>query len=223
MTESKLKTAIVVGSTGLIGRHLVKKLLNDSRYGTVKTFSRRSAEISHPKLEENIVDFGLIEQWGDKVCGDELYSALGTTIKNAGSKEKQYLVDYTYQYETAHAAAVNQVEKLLLVSSAGANRYSLNFYLRIKGLLESAVSEMPFKRIIIFQPSLLIGERETPRFTENMTGIIMNSTLKYIPGIKKLRPIKAETVAEAMLNAANDSAYEQLIIYKSDQIFRIAE
>lgn len=223
MTESNSKTAIVLGATGLIGRHLVNKLLDDSRYGTVKTFSRRSAGINHPKLEENIVDFSLIEQWGDKVSGDELYTALGTTIKKAGSKEKQYLVDYTFQYETAHAAAVNQVEKLLLVSSAGANRYSFNFYLRIKGLLESAVSEMPFKRIIIFQPSLLIGERETPRFTENMAGIIMNAILKYIPGIKKLRPIKAETVAEAMINAANDSTFERLLIFKSDQIFRIAE
>lgn len=223
MTESKAKTAVVVGATGLIGRYLVGKLLNDSRYGTVRTFSRRTTGINHPKLEENIVDFDLIEQWGDKICGNELYSALGTTIKKAGSKEKQHLVDYTYQYEIAHAAAVNQVDELLLVSSAGANRYSFNFYLRIKGLLESAVSEMPFKRIIIFQPSLLIGERETPRISENIAGIVMNSLMKYIPGIKKLRPVRAETVAEAMINAANDSAYERLIIYKSDQIFRIAE
>jgi uncharacterized protein YbjT (DUF2867 family) len=223
MAEKKLKTAIVIGATGLIGGILVKKLLQDARYGKVKIFTRRKTGISDPKLLEYIVDFNLIEMWQDKITGDELFSALGTTIKQAGSKEKQYSVDYTYQYEIAKAAAVNQVVKFLLVSSVGANKFSPNFYLRMKGALDYAVSELPFSRIVIFQPAGLIGEREIPRCGEKIGIVIANFVTGFFPRLKKYKPIKAERVADAMINAANDSTYQRLIIYKSDQINLIAE
>lgn len=223
MAEQNLKTAIVVGSTGLIGRLLVKKLLNDPRYSKVKVFARRTTGLTSPKLHEYIVDFNLIEMWGDKITGDELFSALGTTIKQAGSKEKQYLVDYTYQYEVARAAAENHVQKYFLVSSIGANRFSPNFYLRIKGALDYDVSEMPFSRIVIFQPAGLIGERENPRPGEKIGIAIANFIGGLIPAFKKYKPIKAERVADAMINAANDSTHQKLIVYKSDQINLIAE
>lgn len=223
MAEQNLKTAIVIGATGLIGGILVKKLLNDPRYGKVKVFTRRTTGISDPKLQEEIVDFDLIELWGNKITGDELFSALGTTRKQAGSKEKQYLVDYTYQYEVAKAAAVNQVDKYLLVSAVGANRFSPNFYLRIKGALDYAVSELPFNRIVIFQPTGLIGEREKPRFGEKIGIVIANFVTEIYPWLKKYKPIKAEKVADAMINAANDSTHQKLIVYKADQINLIAE
>ncbi len=223
MAEQNLKTAIVVGATGLIGKLLVKKLLNDTRYSSVKVFTRRTTGIKNPKLLEYVVDFNLIEMWGDKISGDELFSALGTTIKQAGSKEKQYLVDYTYQYEIAKAAAENHVQKYFLVSSIGANRFSPNFYLRMKGSLDYAVSEMPFSKIVIFQPAALIGEREKPRPGEKIGITISNFVSRIIPSLKKYKPIKAEKVADAMINAANDSTHEKLIVYKSDQINLIAE
>lgn len=222
MTNPNSKTAIVVGATGLVGSHLLNKLLKDQRYIKIKVFTRRTTGITHPKLEEEIIDFNLIEKWGVKITGDELFSSLGTTLKQAGSKEKQYLVDYTYQYEVAKAAAENHVSKYILVSSAGSHRFSPNFYLRMKGILDYEVSQMPFEKIVIFQPSALVGKREKPRFFEKSSIKMINVITRIVPLFKKYRPIKAETVADAMINAANDSSFEKLLIYKSDQINLIA-
>ena len=108
---------------------------------------RRSLNINNPKLEEHIVDFDKIELWKNNLSGDELYSALGTTIKKAGSKEAQYKIDFTYQYEAAKAASENGVKKYLLVSSLGANSKSSNFYLRMKGSLDEKVQQLSFDQI----------------------------------------------------------------------------
>src|SRR4030066_986146 len=142
-----MKTAIVIGATGLIGKHLTKFLLDDPAYSSVKVFVRRTLNISNPKLEEHVVDFDEISIWKDKITGDELYSAMGTTIKKAGSKEAQYKIDFTYQYECAKAASENGVGKYLLISSAGANIKSGHFYLRMKGELDKKVSELPFQQL----------------------------------------------------------------------------
>ena len=112
-----MKTAIVIGATGLVGGHLTVKLLNDPRYKTVKIFVRRSLNFKNPKLEEHIVNFDEIENWKDKITGDELYSAMGTTIRKAKSKTLQYKIDVTYQFEFAKAAAENNVAGFFLVSS----------------------------------------------------------------------------------------------------------
>src|SRR6056297_119067 len=101
------KKAIVIGATGLVGSHIVKLLLEDERYSTVKVFHRRSTGLEHKKLDEQIIDFDNMESWRHQLTGDELYSAMGTTIKKAGSKEAQYKIDVTYPLEVARAAASN--------------------------------------------------------------------------------------------------------------------
>jgi len=131
-----MKTAIVIGATGLIGNMLVKKLLNDDRYKSVKVFARKSTGLNHPKLEENLVDFDDMVKWKHDITGDELFSAMGTTIRKAKSTSIQYKVDVTYQYEVAKAASENGVRSYFLVSSSGANAKSKLFYLRIKGELD---------------------------------------------------------------------------------------
>jgi uncharacterized protein YbjT (DUF2867 family) len=213
------KTALVIGASGLVGSFVTLKLLNDSRYEKVKVFVRRSLEINHTKLEEHIVNFDKPDLWRNHLIGDELYSALGTTIKKAGSKEVQYKIDFTYQYEVANAASENGVKKYLLVSSLGADYKSSNFYLRIKGSLDEKVQQLNFERIRIFRPSILVGLRSETRLGETLGIKIAGVVTKLVPALKKYKPIKASLVAEAMIKSANQTTSEKIKIFQSDEIY----
>jgi uncharacterized protein YbjT (DUF2867 family) len=103
------KIAIVIGATGLVGSQLVQLLLKDDRFSKIKILARRGTGITNSKLQEHIINFNHPEQWKHLVTGDVLFSALGTTLKTAGSKEAQYKIDHTYQFNVAKAAAENQV------------------------------------------------------------------------------------------------------------------
>ncbi len=216
-----MKTAIVIGASGLVGSFVILKLLDDSRYDKIKVFVRNSLDINHPKLEEHLISFDKIDVWKDYLTGDELYSVLGTTIKKAGSKQAQYKVDYTYQYEVAKAAAENGVKKYLLVSSAGANYKSGNFYLRTKGSLDEKVQQLSFEQICIFRPSILVGLRSEKRLGESLGIKIAGTITKIIPALKKYRPIEASGVAEAMIKSANQSISNKTKIYQPEEIFKI--
>ena len=218
-----MKTAIVIGATGLIGKHLTKLLLANPAYSTVKVFVRRSLNISNPKLEEHIVDFDEIDKWKTKIIGDELFSAMGTTIKKAGSKEAQYKIDVTCQYEFAKAAAENGVENYFLVSSSGANADSKLFYLRIKGELEEKVKLLNFNKIRIFRPSLLLGERPEKRFGEKAAENILKFLVPIFPFLKNQQPIEGEKVARAMIVSANEDDKERIKIFEPLEIFSLAD
>lgn len=212
-------TGIVIGATGLVGSQIVNLLLDDDRYSLVKVFHRRSTGLQHPKLEEHIIDFDEIDEWKSQIKGDELYSALGTTIKKAGSQERQYTIDYTYQFETAKAAAENGVKKYSLVSSAGADPQSKVFYSRLKGELDEAVKKLPFELITVMQPSILAGERNESRPGEAI-GMFLARILTKIPGLKKYRPIPGRTVAQGMINSLHKCppGYH---IFELDEIFHL--
>lgn len=216
-----MKTAIIIGATGLVGSQLTNRLLSDNRYKLVKIFVRKSTSLNHPKLKEHIVDFDKLETWKHDISGDELFSAMGTTIKKAGSKEAQYKIDFTYQFEIAKAASENGVEKYFLVSSAGANVKSRNFYLRMKGELDEKVAELPFKQINIFRPSILAGERKERRRGEEIGTSARKFFAQIIPPLRKYRPIEAIIVAEAMIKTANQTNQSNIMVYELDQIFQI--
>lgn len=219
--ESNMKIALVVGATGLVGKHLTKKLLTYEQYDLVRAFTRRSLNIADSKLEEYIVDFDKIETWKEKIKGDVLFSCLGTTIKKAGSRENQYKIDFTYQYNIARWGAENGVEKYVLVSSGGADAESKNFYLRIKGELEDKVEELKFEKVIIFQPSLLLGEREEKRLGEAIGSVLAKGIIPLLPFLKKYRPIEGALVAEAMINSVQQSSLQKVQRYVYDQIFTL--
>ncbi len=195
-----MKTAIVIGATGYVGSHLVELLLKDSRFEKVKTFVRRSSGVQSDKLEEHIVNFDEPDSWRKLVSGDVLYSAMGTTLKAAGSKDAQYKIDYTYQYQLAKTAAAHNVPVLVLVSAAGADPSSKIFYSRIKGELERDVKKLPFETIHIIRPGMLGTGRKEIRGGEQI-GIGIMQVISFIPGLGGLKPIQGKEVAQAMINA----------------------
>lgn len=217
-----MKTAIVIGATGLIGKLLVNKLLADNRYKSVKVFARRSTEISHPKLEEHLVNFDEIEKWKSDISGDELFSAMGTTIRKAKSIAVQYKVDVTYQYEFAKAASENGVKSYFLVSSSGSKATSKIFYLRIKGELDEKVQQLPFGKIRIFRPSLLLGARPEKRFGEKAAERILKIVVPIFQFLKNQRPIEGEKVASAMISSANGTDEQRIKILELSEIFELA-
>lgn len=195
-----MKSAILIGATGLVGEQVLDLLLSHPDYTNVKVFVRRSTQVSHPKLTEHIIEFDKPDTWRNLVEGDVLFSTLGTTLKKAGSKEKQYEIDYTFQYNFAKAAADNGVPNYALVSSRGADAKSSIFYLRMKGELELAIRKLPFTRIIIARPNLLIGSRTETRKTEKISGIILRA-LNSIGILRNQKPIKGSDVARALVHA----------------------
>jgi uncharacterized protein YbjT (DUF2867 family) len=215
-------TAIILGATGLVGRHLVNLLLDDTRYKQVKVFVRRPLGFEHPKLVQHVIDFDHPEEWQELVTGDALFSCLGTTIRAAGSREIQYKVDYTYQYRGAKIAAGNGVSIYVLVSSSGANSASKFFYPRIKGELDRDVEKLPFHIIRILKPSVLAGERQEKRPGESLAVVLGNLLIPLIPPLKKYRPIPAAIVAKAMINAANDTTPPGLCEFELAEVFALA-
>ena len=219
MTQNK--TAIVLGSTGLVGSNLIRELIQDNQFSNIKTIVRRPSNITHPKIKEYIVKFDELSSNHTMFKGDVLFSCMGTTIKKARSKDAQYKVDFTYQYEIAKNAVSNGVQDYVLVSSANANSNSKVFYSRMKGELDDAIQELLFERTIIFRPSVLMGNREEKRTGEEIGLIIINALGKLIPSLKKYRGIKGEEVARAMIAAYKTTTLENVNIFNLDEIFEL--
>ena len=196
-----MKKAVVIGGTGMVGVQLIKLLIETDAFSEIVSLVRRSSGVKHPKLNEHIIDFDKPETWGQWVTGDVLFSTLGTTLAKAKSKDNQYRIDFEYQYITAEIAAKNGITNYVLVSSAGASSKSTIFYSQMKGKLEDAVSVLPFKTISILRPGQLDGERTEKRAGEK-AGLSVMYFMNKLGLLKRYRPIQAEQVARAMINAA---------------------
>ena len=189
--------ANVIGASGLVGHELLVQLLDHPEFEKVRIFVRRTTNMVHPKLDEQIIDFDQTESWKSLVTGDVLFSTLGTTIKTAKTKENQYRVDFTYQFEFAKAAAENGIPTYLLVSSMGANPKSSVFYSRMKGELEDAVAKLPFEKLIIIRPSILDGDRQEKRAGEKFGLILTRFVTKFI--LKVYKPTPVDLLASKMI------------------------
>jgi uncharacterized protein YbjT (DUF2867 family) len=193
-----MKTCLVVGATGLIGNLLTIKLLESGIYEKTKVLVRKQMAIQHQNLEQIIIDFDKID--ASKIVADDFFCCLGTTMSKAGSKEDFFKVDFTYPYEIAKIALKNGAKQFSIVTALGASQKSLFYYSRVKGDIEKALFEMNFPTLMIFRPSMLLGEREEKRFGEKI-GIILMKVLDFlIP--KKYKGIQAEKVARTMLENA---------------------
>jgi uncharacterized protein YbjT (DUF2867 family) len=209
--------AVMIGATGLVGSHLLKRLLADDRFTKVVSFGRRKTGASHPKLVEETVDFEAPASWASKVTGDVAFSALGTTLKAAGSQAAQKRVDLDYQLDFAKTAAKNGIKTYVLCSSSSANPDSRVFYSRIKGELDRDVQQLDFERVRIMRPSLLGGDREHARSGEKI-GSVMLGAFNAIGIGRRWREIPGDTVAQAMLNSAFDPA-PGARIFTLDEVF----
>jgi uncharacterized protein YbjT (DUF2867 family) len=216
-----MSTALLIGATGLVGSHLLKRLLADEGVSRVVSFGRRPSGSSHAKLTEHVIDFDVPQAWGSLVKGDVAFSALGTTSAQAGSQEVQRKVDYQYQLEFARAAAKNGVTTYVLCSASSANPDSRVFYSRIKGELDRDVQQLGFQRVRIMRPSLLGGDRSTVRRGERFGGAVLGA-LNAVGIARRYREIPGEVVAQAMLNAALDPA-PGTKIFTLDEVFAEAE
>lgn len=213
-------TANVIGATGLVGKHLVRLLLKDPRFVKVRIFVRHDSGIKHPRLEQQIVEFHDTGNWKNHLKGNVLFSALGTTLKKAGSKKKQYEVDFRFNLNFANQARENNIETYVLVSSVGANAKSPVFYSRIKGELDDAVMNLRFPNLVILRPSALAGERDETRWMEKISIPVVGFITRFI--FKKYRPIEGSTVAKAMIiSSLNPSAEKS--IWTAGEIFELAE
>lgn len=189
--------AIIVGATGATGRDLLELVLANPMFDSVEIFVRRNPEIIHEKLITHIIDFDNPELWAKSVTGDVLFACLGTTRKDAGSQEQQWLVDFYYQMEFAKAAKKNEVPHYVLLSTVMASPNSHFFYTRMKGELEEAVKELHFAKTTILRPPAL-ERKHTDRWTETVSvGLLNFFNDKGLFEDKK--PMPTDVLAKAMI------------------------
>ena len=214
----KKLSAIVIGATGATGQELVKLLLKDSNFIKVKIFVRRNPSIQNVKLYTHEIDFSRLNNYKKLINGDVLFSALGTTLNQAGSKKEQYLVDYDYQYEFAKIASQNKIPCYSLVSTVGANKSSHFFYPRTKGELEEEIKKLGFKKTYIFQPPFLIRQQNLIRPGERKVLKILK-VLNKVGLLKSQKPLPVKLLAQKMINEIKSDKKPGLKVYKPKDIF----
>ena len=216
-----MKTAILLGATGLTGGILLQKLLNDPRYGQIILFSRTSVKIKNSKIEEHLVDLFQLEKYKEQFNADQVFCCIGTTKSNTPNKETYRKIDYGIPVTAAKLCKENGISTFAVISALGANPDSGMFYNKIKGEMQRDVLAQKIKNTYFFQPSLIAGDREEKRFLENLAKQAMK-ILNYvlIGPLKKYRSIHPETIARAMIIVSN-KVYERSMI-ESDEIKEIA-
>lgn len=213
-----MRSALVVGATGMVGKALVRQLCENEAYAAVNVIARRPLDFEHPKLVVKVRDFEQMTE-SDIEFAHEVYCCLGTTIKKAGSREQFEKVDVEYPLSIAALAKNRGIAHFLVISAMGANEKSLTYYNRVKGKLEEQLIAMDFPQLSIVRPSLLTGERDEFRFAETVGAKALNALnpLMLGPG-KKFRSIAAEQVALAMMVIALYGEKQKVAIYSSDEL-----
>lgn len=202
MTKS-IKSAIVIGATGLVGRELLKQLNQIESCEKITAIVRHEdAELkSLEKVQQFILDDFLLLNDEDANGYSHAFSCLGTTLKKAGSKQNFYNVDYEMN---AHFADLFETTDThyLLISAMGANTQSKIFYNKVKGELENHIQSLNLKYVSILRPSLLLGERQEQRTLEDMTQKLYRKFSHLVPNTFKYKPVTAGQVAHTMVDAA---------------------
>lgn len=212
------QTAIVIGSTGLIGSALVRKLANSEQIARIITITRRPVPPIASKVENHVVDFDNLVDHEPLFNADLLFCCLGTTKKQVGSYAAQRLVDVDYPLVAGELAKQQGVGHALVVSSYGADKHSRSEYLKMKGDLEDGFVKLGFESLTLLRPSLLLGHRTHFRLGEKMASWLL-PVITWLPGLKKYRPIAGEQVANKMFMLSLDENKSPVKTLSLDQIF----
>lgn len=207
-----MKKVVLFGATGLVGNELLELLLGDEHVKEIKTISRRPLPYKNTKLIQVINPLENIESLENEITGDVVFCCLGTTMRKAGSKKAFKKVDLELPVEIGRAAKKNNVPKMIVISSIGANNSSKIFYSRVKGLMEEEICKTGIREVYILRPSLLLGKRNDFRFSEELSKMLFTVFgFLMIGKLKKYKAIHARTVAKAMMFIAKNG-YKNTIL-----------
>ena len=216
-----MKTALVFGSTGLVGGHLLDQLIKNENYNKIKVFVRSEIIINDLKVEIVKTDFNNMEKHKEEMTGDHCYFCIGTTKQNSPDKDEYRRVELDLPKQIAQITKSNSVNSFVFVSSGYADPNSSGDYLKFKGLVEEELKRLSFNKLGIMRPSFLIGDRKEKRLGEKL-GIFVFKLLSplFLGPLKKMKPIHSEKVAKAMIKISNGDFRQQ--VFESNEIVEIS-
>lgn len=216
-----MKTALVFGSTGLVGGHLLDQLIKNENYNKIKLFVRSEIIINDLKVEIVKTDFNNMEKHKEEMTGDHCYFCIGTTKQNSPDKDEYRRVELDLPKQIAQITKSNSVNSFVFVSSGYADPNSSGDYLKFKGLVEEELKRLSFNKLGIMRPSFLIGDRKEKRLGEKL-GIFVFKLLSplFLGPLKKMKPIQSEKVAKAMIKISNGDFRQQ--VFESNEIVEIS-
>jgi uncharacterized protein YbjT (DUF2867 family) len=210
------RSILLAGASGLVGAEVLDQLKADASVTRLVVIGRRPMPSLDPRIQAVVVDFDNLKAHADVFAVDQIICTLGTTMKQAGSKEAFRRVDLEYPLEMARLGLARGARHFLLVTALGADVGSRVFYNQVKGELENALRPLPYRSVTIVRPSLLLGKRKEFRPFERLAMIVG----EVIPG--RYRPVRARDVAKALVTAARNDE-PGLRIIESEQIKEATE
>jgi len=217
-----MKTALIFGSSGLIGNHLLDFILKDNYYQKIKLFVRSNIDIKDSRIEIIYDDFTNIDNLKNTIVGDDCFFCIGTTKKDTPNKNEYRRIEYDIPVNIAKIAKLNSINSFYYVSSMGANSNVSNSYLRNKGEVEDELAKLNFNKLAILKPSLLLGNRKKFRLGERIAQLIMTKlTFIFMGKMKKYKPIKAIDVVKAMINITKNDY--KINFFESDKLLELSK
>jgi len=217
-----MKTALVFGSSGLVGGHLLNQLIENDNYNKIKIFVRSEPKNHNPKVEIIKTDFNNLENHKEDIKGDDCFFCIGTTKQNSPDKNEYRRVELDIPKEIAQIAKSNSLSSFVFVSSGFADPKNSGDYLKFKGQVEEELKKLSFQKLGIVRPSFLLGDRKEKRIGEKI-GILIFKLLSplFVGPLKKMKPIHSEKVAKAMINICNNE--HSKVIFESNEIVELAK
>ena len=215
-----MKTALLFGSSGLVGGHLLNELIQNDNYNKIKLFVRSVPETSNPKIEIIKTDFNNLDNHQEDIMGDDCFFCIGTTKQNSPDKNEYRRVELEIPKKIAQISKSNSINSFVFVSSGYADPKSSGDYLKFKGQVEEELKSLNFTKLGIMRPSFLMGNRKDKRIREKI-GILVFKLLSplLLGSLKKMKPINSEIVAKAMLAFVQSDAQKNT--FESNEILKI--